>query len=619
MPDFMWCPDASVIDAANITYFRRQTGQASFESLYEWSISDPGGFWEAVVATLGITFRKPAEQSLDLSEGAEHPCWLPGAEFNIVESCFQADPTADAVVFATPEGSLGRITYDGLRDLVRQVSRSITAAGFVPGDRLAIVMPMTVESVAIYLGIIHAGCVAVSVADSFAPAEITRRLSLGGADGVFSASSYLRMGKTIDVYSRVCEGEAAQTIVLPGPSAVSPLNLRGGDVLWKEFLSGAEAAPGREPIWGSARQMINILFSSGTTGDPKAIPWNQTAPIKAAADGFFHQDIHPGDVVVWPTNLGWMMGPWLIFASLINRATIGLYDDSPATSGFGHFVQDAKVTMLGVVPTLVRGWRASQCMECFDWSSVRSFSSTGEASHPDDMQYLSRLAGGKPVIEYCGGTEIGGGYISSSVVQPNVAAAFSTPALGSRFVILDEQGNESHEGQLYLVPPTMGMSVELLHGDHHATYFEGAPSGPGGEILRRHGDYFRRLPGGFYVAGGRVDDTMNLGGIKVSSAEIEQVLNRRPEVTETAAVAFRVAAGGPDRLMVFLVPSAEAGKTDEMVLLDRFNQSLKSDLNPLFRIDQIRVVDSLPRTASNKVMRRKLRADFEAQHPSGSG
>jgi acetyl-CoA synthetase len=92
---------------------------------------------------------------------------------------------------------------------------------------------------------------------------------------------------------------------------------------------------------------INVLFSSGTTGEPKAIPWTHSAAIKAASDGHYHHDIHPSDTVVWPTNLGWMMGPWLILATLINRATIGLYDDAPTTAGFARFIDEAGVAILG--------------------------------------------------------------------------------------------------------------------------------------------------------------------------------------------------------------------------------------------------------------------------------
>ena len=123
---------------------------------------------------------------------------------------------------------------------------------------------------------------------------------------------------------------------------------------------------------------------------------------------------------------------------------------------FGKFVQEANVNMLGVVPTIVKAWRLFKCMEQFDWSNIKVFSSTGETSQVDDMFYLSSLAQMRPVIEYCGGTEIGGGYVTSTVVQPNAPATFSTPALGLDLEILDEDYNPADSGELFVVPPSIG-------------------------------------------------------------------------------------------------------------------------------------------------------------------
>jgi len=146
------------------------------------------------------------------------------------------------------------------------------------------------------------------------------------------------------------------------------LPLRTGDFSWLEFL---EANDSCETAVREASDAINILFSSGTTGEPKAIPWTQTTPIKCAMDAHFHQNVQPGDVLVWPTNLGWMMGPWLIFASLLNRAAMGLYCGAPTGHEFGRFVQSAKTTMLGVVPSLVKNWLNTGCMENLDWSTIK--------------------------------------------------------------------------------------------------------------------------------------------------------------------------------------------------------------------------------------------------------
>ena len=237
---------------------------------------------------------------------------------------------------------------------------------------------------------------------------------------------------------------------------------------------------------------------------------------------------------------------------------------------------------------------------------IKVFSSTGEASNADDMRYLISLAGGRPVIEYCGGTEIGGGYITGTVVRPCEAGAFNTLALGLDAVILDPLGSLCENGELFLVPPSIGLSTRLLNKSHHDVYFEGAPPG-----LRRHGDQMERLRDGFFRAHGRVDDTMNLGGIKVSSAEIERALQGLPELVETAAVAVPGPGGGPSRLIVYAVPS-DKSTWDTGKIADLVRRAIRENLNPLFKVDELVLVDALPRTATNKVMRRVLRDRYSS-------
>ncbi len=260
-----------------------------------------------------------------------------------------------------------------MQELTNRVANEIVDLGFQVGDAIAIAMPMTAESIAIYLGIIKAGCVVVSVADSFAADEIATRLRISNAKAIFTQDCSLRCGKPLPLYSKIVDANAPMAIVLPLGSALS-VDLRPSDLTWKAFLSSSDQF---EAVLTEPSAYTNILFSSGTTGDPKAIPWTQTTPIKCAVDAYLHQDIHPGDVLAWYTNLGWMMGPWLIYASLINQGTIALYCGTPTERGFGQFIQDADVTMLGVVPSLVNTWKTTRCMKGLDWSAIRSFSSTG--------------------------------------------------------------------------------------------------------------------------------------------------------------------------------------------------------------------------------------------------
>jgi acetyl-CoA synthetase len=247
-------------------------------------------------------------------------------------------------------------------------------------------------------------------------------------------------------------------------------------------------------------------------------------------------------------------------------------------------------------------------MRDVDWRSLKVFGSTGECSHPGDMRWLMSLAGGRPVIEYCGGTEIGGAYITGTVTRPCVPGTFNTPALGLDLVILDERGLPADNGEVFIVPPSIGLSCTLLNKDHHEIYFANTPRGPDGEVLRRHGDQMQKLAGGYWRALGRADDTMNLAGIKVSSAEIEQVLQSVPQVKETAAIAISP-DGGPGQLIIYAACSAgqELGKD---ALRAAMQNSIKRDLNPLFKIHDVVLVDALPRTPSNKVMRRVLRDQY---------
>lgn len=596
-----WVPSPALVSTTNIAWLMQRAGVDSYEALHAWSVQNRETFWALAIERLCVRLQKPFSRVMDLSRGVEEPRWLVGSRLNIVESCFGAPTDSPAIIHQAERGELASMSVGELKALTNLVAASLKRRGFKPGDALAILMPMTAEAVAIYLGIIKAGCVVVGIADSFRPKEIATRLRLGNALAVFTQDIIVRGGKALALYSNVIAAEAPPAIVLAAKDRIS-LPLRRGDCAWTDFL---EAADPCEAVTREPSDPLNILFSSGTTGQPKAIPWTHITPIKCATDAHFHQDIHPGDVLVWPTNIGWMMGPWLIFASLMNRATLGLYYGAPTGGEFGRFVQQAKATMLGVVPSLVRTWRNSGCMDAVDWRTIKVFSSTGECSHPEDMRWLMSLAGGRPVIEYCGGTEIGGGYITGTLTRPCLPGTFNTAALGLDFVILDENGRPADNGELFILPPSIGLSTTLLNQNHHEVYFAQTPPGPHGELLRRHGDQMEKLPGGYWRGHGRADDTMNLGGIKVSSAEIERVLQSLPDVTETAAIAVSP-GGGPSELVIYATCSTSQTLSKED-LAARMQDVIKRDLNPLFKIHELVLVDALPRTASNKVMRRVLR------------
>ena len=600
-----WTPDDQTIKSSNIYQMMLKNSLKSYKDLWSWSVENKNDFWSQTVDNLRIKLQKPFESIVDLSLGVENAQWLKGARFNIIESCFQNDDKAIAIVFQKEKGAIEQITQKQLKQTVNKIANGLREFGIEKGDYIAIDMPMTLEAVAIYLAGIKAGCPVVTIADSFTPNEIEVRLKITNPKVIFTQDVLQRAGKTLPLFEKIKKIQSPKAIVIKVSDDKIPL--RRNDVYFKDFLSKNDQF---ETVIQGPEDIITVLFSSGTTGKPKSIPWTHTTPIKGASDGYYHQNIQKNDVVCWPTNLGWMMGPWLVFAALINKASIALYYGAPMGKEFGLFVQNAKVTMLGVVPSIVRNWKNTGSMENLDWNNIKCFSSTGEVSNPIEMEYLMQLASNKPVIEYCGGTEIGGGYLASTVVQPNIASTFSAQTLGGEFVLLDEENNLTKKGEVFLVPPIMGLSNKLLHQDHHKVYFEGTPKYKG-KTLRRHGDEVELLENGYYRMHGRVDDAMNLGGIKVSSIQIEEVINQLDFIKESAAIAVSPKDGGPSILVVYFVESNnEFGTKDR---LQKAKQIIKEQLNPLFKVNNLMKIDVLPRTASGKVMRRKLRNLYSEQ------
>ncbi|XP_031092410.1 probable acyl-activating enzyme 17, peroxisomal isoform X2 [Ipomoea triloba] len=599
----------------------------SFSDFQKFSVSNLEAFWKTALEEMNVSFSVPPQCILRETPSQPGGQWLPGAYLNPAKNCLTLNGKRslnDTVILYRDEGDdetpVKRLTLKELQSAVWTVAHALDTLGLEKGSAIAIDMPMDSTSVVIYLAIILADYVVVSIADSFAPKEISTRLKISKAKAIFTQDSFFRGGKRLPLYSKIIDAGSPIAVVIPSRSSRSTVKLRDGDISWHEFLERVEKSKEFEYVGMEqpVEAFTNILFSSGTTGEPKAIPWTVATPFKAAADGWSSLDIRKGDVVAWPTNLGWMMGPWLIYASLLNGASMALYNGSPLGSGFAKFIQDAKVTMLGVIPSIVRTWKTTNCTASYDWSAIRCFATTGEASNMDECLWLMGRAKYKPVIEICGGTEIGGGFISGSLLQPQSLSAFSTASLGCRLFILGEDGrplpsNVPGIGELALGPFMFGASSSLLNADHYDVYFKGMPAW-NGQVLRRHGDVFERTSKGYYHAHGRADDTMNLGGVKVSSIEIERVCNSIDDVNilETAAIGVPPRGGGPDMLVIAVVfKDSDGGSSYDLNSLRiSFNLALQKKLNPLFKVSKVVAVPTLPRTATNKVMRRLLRQQF---------
>ncbi len=600
-----WLPDNETINDSNLMRLLQQKNIADYPALYQWSYQNKSDFWQTMSEQLTIQWQQPYQKICDTSSGVEQAHWFNGGKLNIADSCFQhQDQNSPAIIYQQENSELQQLSVAQLNKASSQVANSLIKQGFEQGDSIAVIMPMTVEAIITYLGIIKCGMVVASIAESYSTEEIQTRLNIVNAKAIVTQDLILRKGKSLPLYTKIIAENTPKCIVISATDK-SSVTLRSEDLHWDEFLVENDDFNSC-PMTPEAH--LNILFSSGTTGIPKAIPWYHTTAIKCASDGHLHQDIQPGEVVTWPTTLGWMMGPWLLFATLINKATIGLYYGAPTEREFGEFIQNAKVDILGTVPSIVKQWRNTNCFAGLDFSNLKLFSSTAEASNPEDMFWLMSRANYKPVIEYCGGTEVVA-YISSSVMQANIPATFSTATMGLNFYLLDEDQHAASSGEIALLPPSLGFSIDLLNRSHDEVYYQGMPI-INGHITRRHGDELEQLDNGYYRALGRADDTMKLGGIKISSIEIERLINQNPMILESAAIAVPPQNGGPN-LLVTAVVLTEKQDVAKNKLKDILQQTISKQLNPLFKIHDIVFLDSLPRTASNKIMRRVLRSKYQ--------
>ncbi|XP_048425130.1 probable CoA ligase CCL12 isoform X2 [Pyrus x bretschneideri] len=596
----------------------------SYTLFQEFSVRNPEAYWSLVLKELSVSFRKVPKCILDRTDKSKPGgSWLPHSVLNIAECCLlptshpRKEDDGLAVVWrdegCDDDSSVNHMTLKELREQVMLVANALDAT-FSKGDAIAIDMPMNVNAVIIYLAIVLAGFVVVSIADSFAANEIATRLRVSKAKAIFTQDFILRGGPKFPLYSRVAEAAPHLAIVLPAIGSNVGIQLREQDLSWHDFLSRVDHLPRKNyysPVYQPVDSVTNILFSSGTTGDPKAIPWTQLSPIRGAADSWAHMDNQVGDVFCWPTNLGWVLGTILLYSCFLTGTTLALYHGSPLGRGFGKFVQDAGVTILGTVPSLVKTWKSTRCMKGLDWTKIRSFCSAGEASSVDDDLWLTSRAYYRPILENCGGTELASSYIMGSLLQPQAFGAFSTKSMTVGFVIFDEHGipypeEQACVGEVGLFPLLMGATDRLLNADHEKVYFKGMPMYNGTQ-LRRHGDILKRTIGGYLIVQGRSDDTMNLGGIKTSSVEIERVCDQADEsILETAAVTVSPMSGGPEQLVIYVVlKKGYDSKPDE--LKKKFSKAIQGNLNPLFKVSLVKIVAEFPRTASNKLLRRVLR------------
>ena len=612
---YTWHPSRDYRENSNVSRLMRTLGADSANELRARSVADIGAFWETVVQDLGLEFRVPYRQVLDLTGGIAYPEWFPGGQLNVVDAAVsrwaRQTPDTPAVVHEAEDGTVRTVTFAELSDQVVRVRGGLRRHGIGPGDAVAIYLPMTPEAVVALYAIASIRAVAVPLFSGFAATAIASRIQDAGARAVITADGTVRRGKTVRMLPQVREALAACPSVeftavvanLGEPQGTG----RDREVPWQVLLEG-DADLAAEPT--AASDILLLAYTSGTTGKPKgAVHTHAGFLVKTASEVAYGFDITPGRVFCWITDMGWIMGPLSMIGTHANGGTVALYEGSPDVPDAGRLwrlAQRHQVSMLGVSPTLIRALRAaSPGVSDADLSSVRVIGSTGEPWDPESYEWLARdVFGGRvPVINFSGGTEVGGSFLCPYPVEEIRSCSLGGPALGMDVDVVDDSGQRlrGRIGELVCRQPWPAMTRGIWRDDerYREAYWSTFPG------LWRHGDYaLADADGGWFILG-RSDDVMNVAGKRVAPAEIESVIAADPAVAESAVVGIPDDAKG-EAVWAFYVPRPAAD--DEEKVRARLRQRIAGELGKPFTPSHVVRVPQLPKTRSAKILRRAVRA-----------
>ncbi|MEH0421484.1 AMP-binding protein [Streptomyces sp. B21-083] len=616
MSEYVWTPTPERIENANVMRLARAHGLASLTELRARSVEDVGWYWDAVLADLGLPFRRRHERVLDLSAGIEHPDWFVGGELNIVDACLNrwaVGLSADqcAVVHETEDGRVRSLTFRELSEEVDRVRGGLRRLGIGKGDAVALFMPMIPEAVAACYAVTGLGAVLVPLFSGFAPQAVAARLQDADAKAVIVADGTVRRDREVAMKPVLDEAlESCPTVehvIVVGNLHARPETTSARDTLWSDLAAGADDTG--EAVTLAATDTLLLAYTSGTTGRPKgAVHTHAGFLVKTASEVAYSFDVGPGDVFCWITDMGWIMGPLSVFGVHANGAALVLYEgspDVPDSNRLWSLVERHEVTMLGVSPTLIRGVRAGAHSERTDGdlSSVRTLGSSGEPWDQETYDWLARdvFDGRVPVINFSGGTEVGGSFLAPYPVEPIRSCSLGGPSLGMDVDVVDDQGRSvrGQVGELVCRQPWPAMTRSVWKDDDRylESYWSFFPG------VWRHGDFALVHEDGQWFVLGRSDDVMNVAGKRLAPAEVEAVLIGHPAVAEAAVVGVPDPKKG-EGIWAFWVPREGAAED----VSSELRQMVANALGKPFTPGLVRRVAQLPKTRSAKILRRAIRA-----------
>jgi acetoacetyl-CoA synthetase len=598
----LWEPPAAQVERATMTrYMRWLEAERGLEfedyaALWRWSTEELEAFWASIWDFFGV----PGDYERVLADASmPGAVWFGGAEVNYAEHALRDKPEERvAIVHASELRELDEWTWGQLREQVQRIAAGLRGLGVQRGDRVVAYMPNLPETVAAFLAVASLGAVWSSCSPDFGARSVVDRFAQVEPKVLLAVDGYRYNGRDFDRADVIARLEQEmpslqRTVILP---------YLGPDGDWDEVFGptdeplAPERVPFDHPLW--------ILYSSGTTGLPKAIVHSQGGILLEHLKLLhLHTDAQEGDRLFWFTTTGWMMWNFLV-AGLLTDAAIVLYDGSPAHPGpdvLWDLAERTRMTCFGTSASYI-----ASCMKAGiepaqgrDLGALRSIGSTGSPLAPEGFEWIYEHVGRDTwLFSTSGGTDVCSAFVGAVPLLPVYRGELQGRALGARVEAYDEDGNPviDEVGELVLTAPMPSMPIYFWNDPdgerYRESYFDMFPG------VWRHGDWIRITERGTAVISGRSDSTINRGGIRMGTAEIYRAVLALDEVTDALVVDV---PRGDEAWMPLFVVLREGAELDED-LVKAIRARIREDCSPRHVPNEIFAIAEVPRTLSGKLL-----------------
>jgi acetoacetyl-CoA synthetase len=613
--ELLWSPSPELVERSRLREFmrwlQRERGLRfdGYHELWRWSVDDLDGFWSAIWEFFAVAADGEPQPVLASRRmpGAE---WFPNASLNYAEHVFRGKADEEvAILHASELRELGELRWGELRRQVAAVAAGLRELGVGRGDRVVAYMPNVPEAIVAFLATAAIGAVWSSCSPDFGPRSVIDRFAQIEPRVLFAVDGYRYGGRDFDRREVVAQLQEAmpsleRTIVLPYLSEAPDLSPLRDSLLWDDLLAGGEGAelrfdrvPFDHPLW--------VLYSSGTTGLPKAIVQGQGGILLEHLKKLhLHVDAHRGDRLFWFTTTGWMMWNFIV-SGLLTEAAIVLYDGNPGHPDMNvlwDLADRAGITMFGTSAAYI-----GACMKAGvepgrgrDLSALNAVGSTGSPLSPEGFDWIYEHVGRDTwLFSTSGGTDLCTAFVGGVATLPVYRGELQARALGAAVEAWDEAGRPLIEevGELVVTEPMPSMPL-YLWGDedgsrYRESYFEMFPG------VWRHGDWLELTRRGTAIIYGRSDSTINRGGIRMGTSEIYRAVLGIEEIVD--ALVVDVPRPGTDGWMPLFVVLREGAELDE-VLPREIARRVREQCSPRHVPDEVFQIDEVPRTLSGKVL-----------------